>query len=137
MYGKPSQSFSRRESAFSIKLATHPTNSNDKRRYQRNMTISDGRVWLVTGANSGLGLSITLAALSAGRRVIATARDVTKAAAENPKVEHNGGRWLSLDVRDSTTSKKVEDAIRSEGGTLECVVNNAGIGFVGAMEDFT
>jgi NAD(P)-dependent dehydrogenase (short-subunit alcohol dehydrogenase family) len=100
------------------------------------MTSSDARVWLVTGANSGLGLSMALAALLAGRRVIATARDVTKAAAQNPKVEQNGGKWLQLDVRDSTASKTVEDAIRGVGGTLECVVNNAGVGFVGAMEDF-
>jgi NAD(P)-dependent dehydrogenase (short-subunit alcohol dehydrogenase family) len=41
------------------------------------MTFSDGdyRVWLITGASSGLGRALAEAALGAGDRVIATARD--------------------------------------------------------------
>ncbi len=43
------------------------------------------KTWLVTGANSGLGLCITLSALRAGHVVIATARDISKAAQDNPR----------------------------------------------------
>jgi NAD(P)-dependent dehydrogenase (short-subunit alcohol dehydrogenase family) len=93
-------------------------------------------VWLVTGASSGLGLAITLAALSAGHRVIATARDTSKAASNHPEVQQRGGTWLQLDVRDSTTKDVVAGAIEKEGGRLDCLVNNAGYTAIGPVEDW-
>ena len=102
------------------------------------MSASPSKTWLVTGANSGLGLAITLAALGAGHNVIATARDVERARQEAPQVEKLGGKWLKLDVTDEQTQVVVERAIQElGGGKLDVVVNNAGYTVVGAIEDAT
>ncbi|KAK4999988.1 hypothetical protein LTR66_001076 [Elasticomyces elasticus] len=92
------------------------------------------KVWLVTGASSGLGLAITLAALQAGQSVIACARNVEKAAKNCPEVEAKGGRWLQLDVTSSDATKTVKQAIEDEG-RIDVVVNNAGHCRAGSLED--
>lgn len=99
-------------------------------------TTNDTRkTWLITGGNSGLGLAIVKAALQAGHRVIATARDVARAAKENPEIEGLGGIWLQLDVTSTDTQEKVAAAIEKEGGHLDVVVNNAGNMILTSMED--
>ncbi|KAK5011283.1 hypothetical protein LTR28_004194 [Elasticomyces elasticus] len=94
------------------------------------------KVWLVTGASSGLGLAITLAALQAGQSVIACARNVEKAAKNCPEVEAKGGRWLQLDVTSSDATKTVKQAIEDEG-RIDVVVNNAGHCRAGSLEDLS
>lgn len=93
------------------------------------------QTWLVTGASSGLGLSITLAALRNGHRVIATARNVSRALQEHPEVENMGGSWLQLDVTWPNTQELVSEAIEKEGGKLDVVVNNAGTMLLTSLED--
>ncbi|KAJ5247826.1 hypothetical protein N7468_002809 [Penicillium chermesinum] len=95
------------------------------------------QTWLVTGASSGLGTAIAEAALQAGHKVIATARNPTKAAQENPQVEKLGGIWIELDVTKSETTKRVEDAITQTGGVIDVVVNNAGYSLLGSIEDMS
>lgn len=92
------------------------------------------KIWLVTGASSGLGLSIALAALKVGHNVIACARNPEKAAQEHPQVESLGGKWLQLDVTSLDTQTIVEGAIEEAGG-IDVVVNNAGYLLPGALED--
>ena len=100
------------------------------------MASATKKTWLVTGANSGLGLCITLSALRAGYLVIATARNVQKAAQDNPQVEELGAKWLQLDVRSEETEQIVRDGIETLGaGKLDVVVNNAGNTVVGSLED--
>ncbi|KAJ5157690.1 short-chain dehydrogenase/reductase SDR [Penicillium canariense] len=93
--------------------------------------------WLVTGASSGLGTAIAEVALRAGNRVIATARNPAKAAKENPQIEELGGTWLELDVTNTETPKRVEEAIRQSGGAIDVVVNNAGYSLLGSIEDMS
>ena len=94
------------------------------------------QTWLVTGPSSGFGLNITLSALRAGHAVIATARDVGKAAREHPAVEELGGRWLELDVRSEDTEQTVRNAIDElAGGRIDVVVNNAGYTVISALEE--
>ena len=95
------------------------------------------KTWLVTGASSGLGTAIAEVALRAGNKVIATARNTTKAAKENPQIEELGGTWLELDVTNKETPKNVEDAIRQSGGAIDVVVNNAGYSLLGSIEDMS
>jgi NAD(P)-dependent dehydrogenase (short-subunit alcohol dehydrogenase family) len=95
------------------------------------------KTWLVTGASSGLGTAIAEVALRAGNKVIATARNPTKAAKENPQIEELGGTWLELDVTNKGTPKKVEDGIRQSGGAIDVVVNNAGYSLLGGIEDMS
>jgi NAD(P)-dependent dehydrogenase (short-subunit alcohol dehydrogenase family) len=84
-------------------------------------------VWLVTGAASGLGRAIAQEALQQGHRVIATARDASSLDGFDDAVQ--------LDVRDrQSVEAAVEDTIRKHG-RIDVLVNNAGHGLVGAVEE--
>ena len=100
------------------------------------MSPQEKKVWLVTGANSGLGLAITMSALQAGHRVLATARDTSKAAHDNPDVEKLGGSWVKLDVTDENTQHVVSNAIKEKAdGKIDVVVSNAGYLQASSIED--
>ncbi|KAA0022293.1 oxidoreductase [Antrihabitans cavernicola] len=96
------------------------------------MTYDSSRVWFITGASTGFGRAIARAALAAGNRVVATARDTTALAdlASDPKV-----LALHLDVTDQAT---IDDAVRDALGAfgrIDVLVNNAGYGLRGAIEE--
>ncbi len=100
------------------------------------MASTTKQTWLVTGCSSGLGLNISLSALRAGHTVIATARNVSKAAREHPSVEDLGGKWLELDVRSEDTEEIVRKAVQElAGGRIDVVVNNAGYTVISSLED--
>ncbi|MBB5783207.1 oxidoreductase [Nonomuraea jabiensis] len=97
-------------------------------------TTSRPRRWLVTGASRGLGRAVAEAALAAGDTVIATAR---KPAALNDLVAAHGDRAvaLPLDVTDrQAVFAAVERAVELAGG-IDVLVNNAGHGLAGAVEE--
>lgn len=89
--------------------------------------------WLITGASSGLGANITLAALNAGHGVVATARNIAKARESYPEIEQKGGHWLTLDVTSPETQNVVEKAVQEHN--VNVVVNNAGYALRGVLED--
>ncbi|MGV9850228.1 oxidoreductase [Streptomyces sp. NPDC003442] len=95
-----------------------------------------GKVWLVTGANSGFGRAITEAAVAAGDVVVATARRVEAlgdlVAAHPDQVEA-----LTLDVTDSAGIEATVRDVVSRHGRVDVLVNNAGRGHVGAAEETT
>lgn len=81
--------------------------------------------WLITGANRGLGRALTEAALAAGHRVVATVRgDTSLEPSERLRVHR-------LDVRDRAGAF----ALLGEVGPVDVLVNNAGYGLVGAVEE--
>jgi NAD(P)-dependent dehydrogenase (short-subunit alcohol dehydrogenase family) len=89
--------------------------------------------FLITGGSSGLGLNLALAALRSGHKVIATARNATKAKQASPEVEHLGGSWLTLDVTSPDTESIVKSAVEEHG--VNVLVNSAGYALLGAVED--
>lgn len=91
--------------------------------------------WLITGASNGLGASLAIQALRAGHGVVATARNVPKAKKDFPEVEERGGKWLKLDVTQSDTEEIVHKVVQEDG--INVIVNNAGFGGRGVLEDFT
>ncbi|QUH02161.1 SDR family NAD(P)-dependent oxidoreductase [Saccharopolyspora erythraea] len=95
----------------------------------------ESRVWFVTGATSGFGAAITRAASAAGHTVFATGRRVRaleQLAAEAPGESVHP---LQLDVtRQDQISQAVSTAI-SRTGRIDVLVNNAGNGHVGAVEE--
>jgi len=97
-------------------------------------SVSTSKTWLITGASQGLGLAMTLAALEAGHRVIAGARNPQAAAKSHPEVETGGGKWLELDVSSAKTKDIVAKAVGDAGG-IDVVVNNAGYFQSGTIED--
>lgn len=95
------------------------------------------KTWLITGASSGLGAAIAEAALQAGHKVIATARNLPRAAQANPRISELGGIWIALDVTSKNTPGIVSNAIQEAGGVIDVVVNNAGYSLLGSIEDMS
>jgi len=96
-------------------------------------TNNTKRVWFITGASRGIGAEITKAALAAGDAVVATARDAKKIA------ERFGASEALLPVALDVTSEAsvaaaVETAI-GRYGRIDVLVNNAGYGIIGAVEE--
>ena len=91
-------------------------------------------VWFITGASRGFGLEIAKEALSRGDSVVATAR--------NPKtvldaIPDGGERLLAvgLDVSVPEQVQAAVDAAIERFGRIDVLVNNAGRGLVGAVEE--
>jgi NAD(P)-dependent dehydrogenase (short-subunit alcohol dehydrogenase family) len=92
--------------------------------------MTDGRVWLITGCSSGFGRELARAALAAGDRVMATARDPRR-------VDLPGAVTAALDVTDPAQVAAAVARTVAEFGRIDVVVNNAGHGSVGAVEELT
>jgi len=87
--------------------------------------------FLITGAGRGLGRALTVAALDAGHRVVATVRGSHDLPThERLVVQH-------LDVRDRGSAFEAVDVAVARFGRLDVVINNAGYGLVGAIEEVT
>ena len=94
------------------------------------------RTWFVTGASRGLGRAVTTAALERGDRVAATARDL---ATLDDLVAEHGDAVLPLRL-DVTHPEQARTAVRTaarELGRIDVVVNNAGYGLFGTVEEIT
>jgi NAD(P)-dependent dehydrogenase (short-subunit alcohol dehydrogenase family) len=100
------------------------------------MTTDDRsrRVWFVTGAGRGLGRAFTEAILEQGDAVVATARDVTTLDDLAPTY---GDALLPLrvDVTDRNAVFAAVERAHAEYDHLDVVVNNAGYGLFGAVEE--
>ncbi|WP_037144218.1 SDR family NAD(P)-dependent oxidoreductase [Rhodococcoides fascians] len=90
----------------------------------------DGRVVIVTGASSGLGVAFARAVAEAGADVVLAARRVDKLADTAALVERVGRRALSVatDVVDPDQCSALVDAAIAEFGKVDVLVNNAGVG---------
>lgn len=99
------------------------------------MTMMEpGRVWLITGSSAGFGRELALAALGAGDRVMATARQPHQL---NDLVTIGRGRLRTapLDVTDDAQVAAAVAQTIAEFGRVDVLVNNAGHGSVGAVEE--
>ena len=94
------------------------------------------RTWFITGASRGLGRAFTDAVLAAGHTVVATARQPEGLRAD---LASFGERAvvLYLDVRDRSAAFAAVAAAIDAVGPLDVVVNNAGYGVTGAVEEIT
>lgn len=92
------------------------------------------QVWMVTGAGRGLGRAYVEAALAAGDRVVATARN-TGALPDLLATHPDRLCVLPLDVSDHVAVQEAVARAVDAFGHLDVVVNNAGYGVVGAVEE--
>ncbi|MFG2569998.1 oxidoreductase [Streptomyces sp. NPDC048567] len=95
---------------------------------------AQGRVWLITGASSGFGRSIAEAALAAGDTVVATAR---RPEALDDLVAAHPDRAVAVRL-DVTDTARIADVVADTVlwyGRIDVLVNNAGMGLVGAVEE--
>lgn len=94
------------------------------------------KVWFITGASKGLGLSLVNQLLKAGQSVAATSRNIDEL---KKAVNADTGKFLPLAVN-LADEQSVEDAIKAtiakfEG--IDVVINNAGYGIGGSIEELT
>jgi NAD(P)-dependent dehydrogenase (short-subunit alcohol dehydrogenase family) len=111
------------------------------------MTITDheARVWLITGCSAGFGRALTEAALAAGDIVVATARRPETLASITVTTGDSGDSGdpagvlcpMALDVTDPGAVDRVVQATIDRFGRIDVLVNNAGHGSVGAVEELT
>lgn len=96
------------------------------------MNFSSEKIVLITGCSSGIGRCLAHGLRTRGWRVFASARkpaDVTTLATE-------GLESLPLDVTNSDSiAAAVDEVLRRTGGRLDALINNAGFGLPGAVED--
>jgi NAD(P)-dependent dehydrogenase (short-subunit alcohol dehydrogenase family) len=85
-------------------------------------------VVLVTGASSGIGAACAARLAADGHRVFGTTRGAPPA--EPLRIE-----WLSLDVRDEAAVARGVARLLDAAGRIDVLVNNAGVGLAGAVED--
>ncbi|WP_454856332.1 SDR family NAD(P)-dependent oxidoreductase [Promicromonospora soli] len=98
--------------------------------------LARGMTWFVTGASRGLGRAITTAALARGDRVAATARDVDTL--DDLVAEHGDAVVpLRLDVTDPAQAVAAVRTAAERLGGIDVVVNNAGHGLFGYVEEIT
>lgn len=86
---------------------------------------------LVTGASSGIGKAIYNEFVKNGWNVYGTSRKIKQGSIE----EVDGGKMLYLDVIDEKTISDAIKLIKENSGGLDALVNNAGNGIAGAVED--
>jgi NADP-dependent 3-hydroxy acid dehydrogenase YdfG len=89
------------------------------------------KIALVTGASSGIGEATARALMASGYKVFAGARRLDRMAG----LAAAGAVLLKLDVTDDASMVAAIDAIKTGAGRLDVLVNNAGYGSYGALED--
>ena len=98
------------------------------------MTSESSRIWFITGCSTGFGRELAERVLLSGDRLIATVRnaealdDLTMVYAETLRV-------LTLDVTNAAQVNEVVATAVGEWDRLDIVVNNAGYGLLGAVEE--
>lgn len=90
---------------------------------------STPKVALVTGSSSGIGKITAQALAAAGYAVVGTSRDASRAPS------FDGITFIDLDVTDESSARDAVENVVTTHGRLDLVVNNAGIGLLGAAEE--
>ncbi len=97
------------------------------------------KTWFITGCSTGFGRILAEQLLARGDRVIATARNLDSILGLHEK-SRNPDQLLTyaLDVTDHSLVRAVaKDAIERCAGEIDVLVNNAGYGYVGALEEIS
>lgn len=96
------------------------------------MTAQPSQVWMVTGCSTGFGRHLVEHLLGQGQKVVVTARDVNTV---SHFTDHGDALALPLDVVNREQCASVVDTAVDHFGTIDVLVNNAGIGYFGAVEE--
>jgi NAD(P)-dependent dehydrogenase (short-subunit alcohol dehydrogenase family) len=100
---------------------------------QQELSMASKKTVIVTGASQGIGAAVVQVFLDRGYNVVATSRSVSKASfAPSPNLALVDG-----DIGQATTAEKVAETAISKFGSIDHVVNNAGIFMVKPFTDYT
>jgi len=92
------------------------------------------KIWLITGISSGLGKALSESVIENGDFVIGTFRQQSQVDEFN-KSNTKNSQGVLLDITNEKDVEKSIEKIISEHGKIDVLVNNAGMGFVGAIEE--
>jgi len=94
------------------------------------------KTWMITGASKGLGLTLAKKLLAQGYNVVATSRTIN---ALKDAIGENKSNFLPLamDIVDEENVKAGIDKAVEHFGSIDVVVNNAGYGLIGGLEELT
>ena len=90
--------------------------------------------WFITGISSGLGKALADAAFAAGHFIIGTFRQPEQVAQFNAQHAEDGFAY-QLDLTDAQQIQTVTADVEKRFGRVDVLVNNAGFGFAGAVEE--
>jgi len=92
------------------------------------------QVWLITGSSRGLGRALAEEVLAAGHKLVGTARNPAQL---DDLVERYGDQIhaVALDVTDARAAGEAVKAAVNAFGRLDVLVNNAGYGNIGSIEE--
>ena len=94
------------------------------------------RTWFITGASTGFGRLLAETVLAAGGKVVATARKVEQI--QDLERQYPGSaKVVPLDVTDAAQVESAVAAAFDEFATIDVLVNNAGYGLCGGIEEAT
>src|SRR5215470_5105079 len=98
-----------------------------------------GRVVVITGASSGIGAATAVACGRAGMRVVLAARRADRLATVAAEVTTAGGaaRVVPTDVSFEDSVRALIDGTVAEWGRVDVLINNAGVGILGTVEQTT
>lgn len=92
------------------------------------------KIWFITGISSGLGKALAQTVIENGDFVIGTFRNQTQADVFNN--QHKDEAFaLTLDITKPTEIEKAVKIVTDKFGKIDVLVNNAGFGFAGAIEE--
>jgi len=94
------------------------------------------KVWFITGASKGFGLSLVKQLLAAGQKVAATSRYVDSLLRATGEVSDNFLPLYANLADDSSVADAIETAYNTFNG-LDVIINNAGYGIGGSIEELT
>ncbi|AZQ43495.1 oxidoreductase [Nonlabens ponticola] len=92
------------------------------------------KIWFITGISSGLGEALATQVMNAGDFVVGTFRKESQTSAFNKKYEDKG-HAITLDVTQENEIAPAVKNIIEQFGNIDVLVNNAGIGIIGAVEE--
>ena len=96
--------------------------------------MSNKKVWFITGSNSGFGFSLTKAVLEKGDKVVATTRhpeQIKDLVEQYPDT----AKAVTLDITKADEISSAIDTALATFGRVDVLVNNAGFGTLGAVEE--
>jgi NAD(P)-dependent dehydrogenase (short-subunit alcohol dehydrogenase family) len=97
-------------------------------------TVNDSPVWLITGCSTGLGRALARAVLDHGWRAVVTARRAEQVA-DIVAGHEDRALAVELDVTDAGQIAEMIERADSEFGRIDVLVNNAGYGYLAAIEE--
>ena len=97
--------------------------------------MNTSKVWYITGASQGLGLILVKALLENGHRVAASSRNAEKLKEAVGIADPNGFIALTVDLNSADSIATSVQQTLDAFGRIDVVVNNAGYGMVGTVEE--